>query len=215
MFRLTRDGFCWPTWKQQHHTNSVWVQWTVLARVSHQSQATLFIFLKKVISITDTILQSIKFLCYTISILYLSFTHLVVYFIEWYNESNPYLLNIAAPSGPPVGFVGTARSPSEIITQWQPPPEEHRNGQILGYIIRYRLFGYNDSPWTNKNITNEVIYIHVYKWANKINVSYSIPYNVTNKKTVSSVCAVVCSQLYIVISSSIFFTEIILFDVLP
>lgn len=60
-----------------------------------------------------------------------------------------------APSGPPVGFVGTARSPSEIITQWQPPPEEHRNGQILGYIIRYRLFGYNDSPWTNKNITNE------------------------------------------------------------
>lgn len=60
-----------------------------------------------------------------------------------------------APSGPPVGFVGSARSSSEIITQWQPPLEEHRNGQILGYIIRYRLYGYNDSPWTTRNITNE------------------------------------------------------------
>lgn len=62
-----------------------------------------------------------------------------------------------APSGPPVGFVGSARSSSEIITQWQPPLEEHRNGQILGYIIRYRLHGYNNSPWTVRNITNEVI----------------------------------------------------------
>ncbi|XP_055601340.1 protein sidekick isoform X2 [Uranotaenia lowii] len=59
------------------------------------------------------------------------------------------------PSGPPVGFVGSARSSSEIITQWQPPLEEHRNGAILGYIIRYRLFGYNASPWNYRNITNE------------------------------------------------------------
>nr|XP_014091561.1 protein sidekick isoform X15 [Bactrocera oleae] len=60
-----------------------------------------------------------------------------------------------APSGPPVGFVGSARSMSEIITQWQPPLEEHRNGQILGYILRYRLYGYNNVPWTYQNITNE------------------------------------------------------------
>ncbi|XP_044572931.1 protein sidekick isoform X6 [Drosophila ananassae] len=60
-----------------------------------------------------------------------------------------------APSGPPVGFVGSARSMSEIITQWQPPLEEHRNGQILGYILRYRLFGYNNVPWSYQNITNE------------------------------------------------------------
>lgn len=65
------------------------------------------------------------------------------------------LHSITAPSGPPVGFVGSARSSSEIITQWQPPLEEHRNGQILGYIIRYRLYGYNVSPWTIRNITNE------------------------------------------------------------
>ncbi|CAB3242123.1 unnamed protein product [Arctia plantaginis] len=60
-----------------------------------------------------------------------------------------------APSGPPVGFMGSARSSSEIITQWQPPLEEHRNGHILGYVIRYRLRGYENSPWTYQNITNE------------------------------------------------------------
>ncbi|CAG9783717.1 unnamed protein product [Diatraea saccharalis] len=60
-----------------------------------------------------------------------------------------------APSGPPVGFMGSARSSSEIITQWQPPLEEHRNGHILGYVIRYRLRGYDNSPWTHQNITNE------------------------------------------------------------
>ncbi|XP_069695045.1 protein sidekick isoform X3 [Periplaneta americana] len=69
--------------------------------------------------------------------------------------SNVVSLPQEAPSGPPVGFIGTARSPSEIITQWQPPLEEHRNGQILGYVIRYRLYGYIESPWTSRNITNE------------------------------------------------------------
>ncbi|XP_032597184.2 protein sidekick [Drosophila grimshawi] len=70
--------------------------------------------------------------------------------------SNVIELPQEAPSGPPVGFVGSARSMSEIITQWQPPQEEHRNGQILGYILRYRLYGYNNVPWSYQNITNEV-----------------------------------------------------------
>ncbi|XP_016982349.1 protein sidekick isoform X9 [Drosophila rhopaloa] len=69
--------------------------------------------------------------------------------------SNVVELPQEAPSGPPVGFVGSARSMSEIISQWQPPLEEHRNGQILGYILRYRLFGYNNVPWSYQNITNE------------------------------------------------------------
>lgn len=70
-------------------------------------------------------------------------------------QSNTIKLPQEAPSGPPLGFVGSARSSSEIITQWQAPLEEHRNGQILGYIIRFRLAGYNTSPFTYKNITNE------------------------------------------------------------
>uniref|UniRef100_A0A182RPJ4 Protein sidekick n=1 Tax=Anopheles funestus TaxID=62324 RepID=A0A182RPJ4_ANOFN len=69
--------------------------------------------------------------------------------------SNVVKLPQEPPSGPPVGFVGSARSSTEIIIQWQPPVEEHRNGQIHGYIIRYRLFGYNKSPWNYRNITNE------------------------------------------------------------
>ncbi|XP_063972668.1 protein sidekick isoform X2 [Diachasmimorpha longicaudata] len=70
--------------------------------------------------------------------------------------SNIVTLPQEPPSGPPVGLVGSARSDSEIITQWQPPLEEHRNGHILGYILRYRLHGYyNQSPWIIHNITNE------------------------------------------------------------
>ncbi|XP_012274978.1 protein sidekick isoform X2 [Orussus abietinus] len=71
------------------------------------------------------------------------------------DPSNVVVLPQEPPSGPPLGFVGSARSSSEIITQWQLPTEEHRNGHILGYVLRYRLYGYNDSPWTVQNITNE------------------------------------------------------------
>ena len=64
---------------------------------------------------------------------------------------------LPAPSGPPVGLVGSARSASQIMIQWQPPEEEHRNGMITGYVVRYRLHGYGDnSPWSYRNITNEV-----------------------------------------------------------
>ena len=57
------------------------------------------------------------------------------------------------PSAPPLGFVGSARSESEIMIQWQPPAEESQNGDILGFIVRYRLFGYHDSPWSHRNIS--------------------------------------------------------------
>ncbi|XP_044015450.1 protein sidekick isoform X2 [Aphidius gifuensis] len=70
--------------------------------------------------------------------------------------SNVIILPQEPPSGSPIGFAGNARSNSEIITQWQAPLEEHRNGQIIGYILRYRLHGYYDkSPWIIQNITNE------------------------------------------------------------
>jgi protein sidekick len=57
------------------------------------------------------------------------------------------------PSSPPTQFVASARSSSEIIVQWSTPLEEHRNGQILGYILRYKLSGYKDTPWTYANAT--------------------------------------------------------------
>ena len=87
--------------------------------------------------------------------------HVIFFRKDFFLSFDYILLHLfLAPSGPPVGFVGSARSSSEIITQWQPPLEEHRNGQILGYVIRFRLYGYNESPWTNRNITNEVRYKH-------------------------------------------------------
>ena len=57
------------------------------------------------------------------------------------------------PSAPPLGFVGSARSESEIMIQWQPPAEDAQNGDILGFIVRYRLYGYHDSPWSFRNIS--------------------------------------------------------------
>lgn len=72
------------------------------------------------------------------------------------NPSNTVLLPQEAPSGPPIGLVGSARSFSEIMIQWSPPELHHRNGAVLGYIVRYRLHGYNNAPWTNHNISNEV-----------------------------------------------------------
>ena len=57
------------------------------------------------------------------------------------------------PSAPPQGLVGSARSEAEIMIQWQPPVEESQNGEIMGYIVRYRLYGYHDSPWSFRNVT--------------------------------------------------------------
>lgn len=72
--------------------------------------------------------------------------------------SNRVTLPQEVPSGPPVGLVGSARSSSQIMIQWQPPEEEHRNGLVAGYVVRYRLHGYGDhSPWSYRNITNEVL----------------------------------------------------------
>ncbi|KFM81271.1 Protein sidekick, partial [Stegodyphus mimosarum] len=59
------------------------------------------------------------------------------------------------PSGPPQGVVGGARSSTSIMLQWQKPSEDERNGNLLGYMIRYKLAGYAASPWAYNNITNE------------------------------------------------------------
>ena len=67
--------------------------------------------------------------------------------------SNRVLLPQEPPSGPPRGLVGSARSESEIMIQWQPPNEDAQNGDILGYMVRYRLYGYVDSPWSHRNVS--------------------------------------------------------------
>ncbi|KAG7176448.1 sidekick-like 1 [Homarus americanus] len=69
--------------------------------------------------------------------------------------SNTVILPQEAPSGPPQGLVGSPRSSAEIMIQWEAPPEEERNGVVLGYMVRYRLWGYKDSQWYYRNITKE------------------------------------------------------------
>nr|XP_045601913.1 protein sidekick-like isoform X1 [Procambarus clarkii] len=69
--------------------------------------------------------------------------------------SNTVILPQEAPSGPPQGLVGSPRSSTEIMIQWEAPPEDERNGVLLGYMVRYRLWGYKDAQWYYRNITKE------------------------------------------------------------
>ncbi|VDM39837.1 unnamed protein product [Toxocara canis] len=66
--------------------------------------------------------------------------------------------NVTMPQQPPAAaprnVAASARSWSSIMVQWQPPPSEQWNGDILGYIIRYRLANYASLPWLEKNISN-------------------------------------------------------------
>uniref|UniRef100_A0A158Q594 Down syndrome cell adhesion molecule-like protein Dscam2 n=1 Tax=Dracunculus medinensis TaxID=318479 RepID=A0A158Q594_DRAME len=67
--------------------------------------------------------------------------------------------NITMPQQPPAAaprnVAASARSWSSIMVQWQPPPSEQWNGDILGYIVRYRLANYASLPWIEKNISND------------------------------------------------------------
>ncbi|KAK7082429.1 Protein sidekick-2 [Halocaridina rubra] len=69
--------------------------------------------------------------------------------------SETIILPQEAPSGPPQGLVGSPRSSTEIMIQWEAPAEEDRNGMLHGYMVRYRLWGYKDSQWYYRNITKE------------------------------------------------------------
>ncbi|RXG58556.1 Protein sidekick [Armadillidium vulgare] len=60
-----------------------------------------------------------------------------------------------APSGPPQGLVGSSRSNSEIMIQWEQPLEEDINGILKGYMVRYRLSGYKGSQWYHSNVTKD------------------------------------------------------------
>ncbi|KAJ1368294.1 Protein sidekick, partial [Parelaphostrongylus tenuis] len=58
------------------------------------------------------------------------------------------------PAAAPRNVAASARSATSIIVQWQQPQEEQWSGDILGYIVRYRLAGYT-LPWIEKNVTTK------------------------------------------------------------
>lgn len=41
------------------------------------------------------------------------------------------------PSAPPQTVIASGRTNQSIMIQWQPPPENHQNGLLQGYIIRW------------------------------------------------------------------------------
>ncbi|XP_044155181.1 protein sidekick-2 isoform X1 [Bufo gargarizans] len=45
------------------------------------------------------------------------------------------------PSAPPQHVLATGRTNQSILIQWQSPPENHQNGVLKGYVIRYCLSG--------------------------------------------------------------------------
>ncbi|XP_026997071.1 protein sidekick-2 isoform X1 [Tachysurus fulvidraco] len=57
------------------------------------------------------------------------------------------------PSAPPQTVIASGRTNQSIMIQWQPPPENHQNGLLQGYIIRYCLSGL-PVDCQIKNITN-------------------------------------------------------------
>ncbi|XP_064423550.1 protein sidekick-2 [Latimeria chalumnae] len=57
------------------------------------------------------------------------------------------------PSSQPLNVIASGRTNQSIMIQWQPPPENHQNGILKGYIIRYRLSGL-PVGYQYKNISN-------------------------------------------------------------
>lgn len=51
-------------------------------------------------------------------------------------------------------MVGSPRSNTSIILQWQSPNPSQWNGPLLGYVVRYKPSGYPDSTLSFNNITS-------------------------------------------------------------
>uniref|UniRef100_A0A670HQN0 Sidekick cell adhesion molecule 2 n=1 Tax=Podarcis muralis TaxID=64176 RepID=A0A670HQN0_PODMU len=62
------------------------------------------------------------------------------------------------PTAPPQNVIASGRTNQSIMIQWQPPPENHQNGILKGYIIRFCLaglpVGYQFRNITNADVNN-------------------------------------------------------------
>ncbi|KAJ8305579.1 hypothetical protein KUTeg_016124 [Tegillarca granosa] len=75
-----------------------------------------------------------------------------------YSSPHPALPGITmpeqAPSSPPRGFYGQPHTNTSILLHWQPPEESTWNGNLTGYVIRFKLAGYSDITYQTRNTTN-------------------------------------------------------------
>jgi hypothetical protein len=58
------------------------------------------------------------------------------------------------PAAAPRNVAASARSSTSVMVQWQPPPPDQWNGDILGYVVRYRLADYTGIPWLERNVSD-------------------------------------------------------------
>ncbi|CAD6191275.1 unnamed protein product [Caenorhabditis auriculariae] len=59
------------------------------------------------------------------------------------------------PSEAPRRVKSTASSAHSLIVQWDEPRDDQSTGDVLGYVVRYRLAGYSSLPWNEKNMTSK------------------------------------------------------------
>nr|XP_033817053.1 protein sidekick-2 isoform X2 [Geotrypetes seraphini] len=65
------------------------------------------------------------------------------------------------PTASPQNVIASGRTNQSIMIQWQPPPENHQNGIMKGFIIRYCLsglpVGYQYKNISNPDVTNLIL----------------------------------------------------------
>ncbi|ETE68990.1 Protein sidekick-2, partial [Ophiophagus hannah] len=60
---------------------------------------------------------------------------------QFSKDTERLLLPEEPPTAPPQNVIASGRTNQSIMIQWQPPPENHQNGILKGYIIRFCLAG--------------------------------------------------------------------------
>ena len=74
--------------------------------------------------------------------------------------------NSTVPSSPPQDVVVDSHNPASLNVSWQLPPNEDRNGPIIGYVIQYTRIGSSDmisvnvTSGTTHTISGLVAYVN-------------------------------------------------------
>ena len=75
-----------------------------------------------------------------------------------YNIRVNHINFLTAPSSPPENIEVLTADAASLQVSWQPPQDNHCNGQITGYVIQYARVGSDDKMIMNvPNVTELII----------------------------------------------------------